>query len=609
MDVIALLAIAGAVAIGESFAAAVIAVMLATGEALETYAEGQAHRELTALLGRAPQDVRRYAGRSSRSCPSRGGGRRPAAGPAGRGGAGGRHRPERPAPRSTSRRSPARAGSSPARSGDTVASGVVNSGGPFDMRATATADASTYAGIVRLVEQAGRAKAPFVRLADRYGLLFVPLTLVIAGIAWLVSGDAERALAVLVVATPCPLLLAAPIAIVSGISRAARRGIIVKGGGPLETLARSRVLLFDKTGTLTAGRPRLASVEGPADPDELLRLAAAAGAGVAPRAGAAPSSRPRMPAISSCRIPTDVEETTGVGHPGPGRWAPPGRGRHRGVRGGGGAAAGLGARPPASGRHRGHDQRLRRDRRRDGRCARARRPHPARDAACHPQPAPRRLHAHPHGHRRPERARRHGRRGGRPRWRARRPDARGQGRGRASRGRDGTRPDRHGRRRRQRRTRARRGGRGGRDGRPGCDRVLPGRGHRHHRRPPRPAGGGGASSPGDRAHIALQSVIFGMGLSLIAMVIAAFGYLPVVAGALLQEAIDVAVILNALRALRGGVPAPVRGRRAGRRPTPSSPRRTTSWPAAWHTCARRRTGSTCCRRPMPCASSRPWTRS
>ena len=147
--------------------------------------------------------------------------------------------------------------------GDPVASGVVNSGGPFDMRATATADASTYAGIVRLVEQAGRAKAPFVRLADRYGLLFVPLTLVIAGLAWLVSGEAERALAVLVVATPCPLLLAAPIAIVSGISRAARRGIIVKGGGPLETLARSRVLLFDKTGTLTAGRPRLASVEGP----------------------------------------------------------------------------------------------------------------------------------------------------------------------------------------------------------------------------------------------------------------------------------------------------------------------------------------------------------
>ena len=93
-------------------------------------------------------------------------------------------------------------------------------------------------------------------MADRYAILFVPLTLVIAGIAWLVSGDPVRALAVLVVATPCPLLLAAPIAIVSGISRSAKRGIIVKGGGALETLARARVMLFDKTGTLTAGRPR-----------------------------------------------------------------------------------------------------------------------------------------------------------------------------------------------------------------------------------------------------------------------------------------------------------------------------------------------------------------
>ena len=95
-----------------------------------------------------------------------------------------------------------------------------------------------------------------MRLADRYALLFIPVTLVIAGLAWAISGDPVRALAVLVVATPCPLILAAPIAIVAGISRAAKRGIIVKGGGALETLARGTVLLFDKTGTLTAGVPR-----------------------------------------------------------------------------------------------------------------------------------------------------------------------------------------------------------------------------------------------------------------------------------------------------------------------------------------------------------------
>jgi heavy metal translocating P-type ATPase len=146
----------------------------------------------------------------------------------------------------------------------------------MDLRAVATAAESTYAGIVRLVEEAQREKAPFVRLADRYALVFIPVTLVIAAAAWAITGEAVRALAVLVVATPCPLILAAPIAIVAGISRAAKRGIIVKGGGALETLARGRVLLFDKTGTLTAGAPELADLEvfDGHDPDDVLRLAA-----------------------------------------------------------------------------------------------------------------------------------------------------------------------------------------------------------------------------------------------------------------------------------------------------------------------------------------------
>jgi heavy metal translocating P-type ATPase len=160
--------------------------------------------------------------------------------------------------------------------GDQIASGTVNAGGPFDLISLASAEASTYAGIIRLVASAASSKAPFVRLADRFALLFLPLTFGIAGIAWLLSGDPVRALAVLVVATPCPLILAAPIAIVSGISRAAGRGIIVKGGGALESLARASVVLFDKTGTLTAGSPTVAGVEsfGSIEPDELLRLAA-----------------------------------------------------------------------------------------------------------------------------------------------------------------------------------------------------------------------------------------------------------------------------------------------------------------------------------------------
>lgn len=276
VDVIAILAIVGALALGEDLAAAVIALMLATGEALERFAEGRAHRELSALLGRAPRDVHRYLDGSLDTVPI------DAVVPGDRI----LVRPGEVVPvDGIVLGAPAVLDESAItgesrlvtrEDGDAVSSGVVNAGAPFDIRAIATAAESTYAGIVRLVEEAGRSKAPFVRLADRYALLFVPLALAISAGAGVVSGDPVRALAVLVVATPCPLLLAAPIAIVAGISRAARRGVIVKGGGPLETLARARVLLFDKTGTLTAGRPHLAAVEtgGLADPNEVLRLAA-----------------------------------------------------------------------------------------------------------------------------------------------------------------------------------------------------------------------------------------------------------------------------------------------------------------------------------------------
>jgi len=313
VDVIAVLAIAGAIALGEWFAASVIAVMLATGEALEAYADGRATRELTALLGRAPQDVSRYRDGELEVVPI---------------GAVqvGDHllvRPGEVVPVDGLVRGAmavldeaALTGESrliEREDGDTVSSGVVNAGGSFDLQAIATADASTYAGIVRLVEEAGRAKAPFVRLADRYALYFVPLTLGMAGFAWLISGEPTRALAVLVVATPCPLLLAAPIAIVAGISRAARRGIIVKGGGPLESLAQARVLLFDKTGTLTAGRPHLAGVEAAdGDQDGLLRLAAALEQ-ASPHVLASAIVQAARRRDLELPLPTDVTETPGGG--------------------------------------------------------------------------------------------------------------------------------------------------------------------------------------------------------------------------------------------------------------------------------------------------------
>jgi heavy metal translocating P-type ATPase len=276
VDLIAVLAMVGSVLLRESLPGAVIAVMITTGRALEAYADNRARRELAALLARSPRVVHRYGPKGLTSPPIESvvqgdrllvkpGEVVPVDGtivgePAilDESALTGESRPATHEP------------------GDQIASGTVNAGGPFDLISLASAEASTYAGIIRLVASAASSKAPFVRLADRFALLFLPLTFGIAGIAWLASGDPVRALAVLVVATPCPLILAAPIAIVSGISRAAGRGIIVKGGGALESLARASVVLFDKTGTLTSGTPTVAAVEsfGSIDPDELLRLAA-----------------------------------------------------------------------------------------------------------------------------------------------------------------------------------------------------------------------------------------------------------------------------------------------------------------------------------------------
>ena len=160
--------------------------------------------------------------------------------------------------------------------GGRVFSGTLNAGSTFEIAASALAGDSAYAGIVKLVTAAQTAKAPFARLADRYALLFLPLTCAIAFFAWWISGDIIRSLAVFVAATPCPLILAAPVAFIAGVARSARRGILVKGGGPLEVLARAHTVLFDKTGTLTVSGARLLSIEpGPGeDPDEALKLGA-----------------------------------------------------------------------------------------------------------------------------------------------------------------------------------------------------------------------------------------------------------------------------------------------------------------------------------------------
>jgi heavy metal translocating P-type ATPase len=275
VDVIALLALVGAIAVGELLAAAVISVMLASGRALEAWAAGRARRDLQALLERAPRTARRYDSGSLQVVPLdaivpgdllmvASGEVVPADGTLAATLAVLDESALTGEPRPVER-----------SAGEPVRSGVVNAGGPFDLRAAATAEGSTYAGIVRLVAEAESSQAPFVRLADRYALWFLGLSLAAAGAAWAVAGMA-RAVAVLVVATPCPLILAAPVALVSGLSVAARRGAVIKGGGVLERLARCTTLLLDKTGTLTSGHPSLAAIipAGPLAAGEVLFLAA-----------------------------------------------------------------------------------------------------------------------------------------------------------------------------------------------------------------------------------------------------------------------------------------------------------------------------------------------
>ena len=275
VDIIAVLALVGALVVDEPFAGAMITVMLASGQLLEARAARRARRELSLLVERAPRTARRRVEGGVMEVPVD----NVVPGDRLLVGAGEIVPVDGRLLSSAVLDESALTGESrPAEriAGEDVRSGVVNAEQPIDLVATATAAESTYAGVVRLVEQAQATSAPFVRAADRFAVLFVPLTVVLAGGAWALSADPVRAVAVLVVATPCPLLLAAPIAIMSGLSRAAHIGVVVKGGGALERLAGGRVMLFDKTGTLTQGRPGLAGIVT-ADgigADELLRLAA-----------------------------------------------------------------------------------------------------------------------------------------------------------------------------------------------------------------------------------------------------------------------------------------------------------------------------------------------
>ncbi len=277
VDVIAITAILASFFLKQYLAGAVILLMLSGGEGLEIYALQRARRELTALLSHLPSLAHLKTSGNLKDIPAselkpgdvfvvKPGEVVPADGLVvlGTGNVDESAITGEPLP-------------SQKRPGRQIYSGSVSQDGALEIKAIRTSKESTYEKIIQLVKQASESRAPVVRLADRYSVWFTAVTFLLAAAAWQLAHDPIRLLAVLVVATPCPLILATPIAIMSGVSRSASRGIIVKSGGALEKLAEVRAFIFDKTGTLTLGTPEVSEVkafESAFKNDKILELAA-----------------------------------------------------------------------------------------------------------------------------------------------------------------------------------------------------------------------------------------------------------------------------------------------------------------------------------------------
>lgn len=275
-DSLAVIAISATAITDEWLAASVISVMLATGRALEKWAEGRARKQLEALIERAPSTANRIGAnnlveqipvdqvqigdrilvRSGEVVPIDGSLLTP--GTFDESALTGEPIPQ------------------PLTPGEEVESGVVNASGSVEMRAMRSASNSTYANLIRLVKSSSANSASGVRIANKWAIFFVPFSLAFSLLTWLITGEVDRAVAVIVAATPCPLILAVPVALISGMSRASARGAIIKGGAALEKLAKAKTVLVDKTGTLTHGGPAVTEVVvAPGrNQDEILALVA-----------------------------------------------------------------------------------------------------------------------------------------------------------------------------------------------------------------------------------------------------------------------------------------------------------------------------------------------
>jgi heavy metal translocating P-type ATPase len=314
LDIIAALSMSAALAFGEPLAANVVALMYAGGQFLENYAERRAKQEMTALLGRVARTAMKHTSDGLREVAIE------AIVP----GDQLLIRQGEVLPVDGAIASDSAVIDASALTGEPLPVTIVRDGEAlsgttaveksFDLVALRPAADSAYAGIVRLVEAAQASKAPSVRLADRYALWFLAFTLLLSGGAWIWTGDPIRALAVLVVATPCPLILAVPVAIIAGISRAAKIGVLVKGGDALEALGRARVAILDKTGTLTHGHAELCDIwVAPGfEANEVLRLAASLDQASTHIMAAAliDTAHARNLKLST---PTDILETAGAG--------------------------------------------------------------------------------------------------------------------------------------------------------------------------------------------------------------------------------------------------------------------------------------------------------
>ncbi|MGO7632896.1 heavy metal translocating P-type ATPase [Rhizobium leguminosarum] len=312
LDLIAALAMGSSLWFGEYLAGAIVGLMYSGGQFLEAYAHRRADEGMSALLAQVPRTALRLDGTGFEEIPIekiavgdvlliRKGDVVPADGAlvgevatidqavlTGE-----------PFPVSI------------ARDGN-ISSGATNEGDAIEIRVLSRAEDSTYAGIVRLVEASRRSKAKLMRLADRFSVWFLFATVAIAGVSAFMSGDLSRIVAVLVVATPCPLILAVPVALAAGTSKAAKEGVLVKGAGPLEALAQVTVAVFDKTGTLTAGQPEVGHIEGPEHPDRILRLAASLDQASGHVVGRALVDEAHRRGLVLSR-PSEVTETAGSG--------------------------------------------------------------------------------------------------------------------------------------------------------------------------------------------------------------------------------------------------------------------------------------------------------